>query len=544
MKKRNVLQNSMIATICIIICKIIGLIYVIPFNAMISKSAGALYSYAYNIYVIFLSLSTSGIPIAISKTVSEYNSLEYYNTKEKVYKIGNLLISFLGLISFVIMVVFANQIATLILGDAKGSNSVSDVATVIRFISLALLIVPALSVTKGYLQGHKFISASSISNVIEQLVRVIIILVGCLVVIKWLHWDEKIAINIAVLSAFLSAVVAYIYLRIKLKKNKKDLMVDSEIKDEEKKISNKYIAKKILLVALPFIIVEVLKSAYATVDTVTIIRGLTGLGYSVADAETTFSVIATWGNKLCTVVISVSIGISMSLIPSVAYDFVKGHIDKVNEQYNSSLLLLLLSTLPMTLGIFFLAQPIWVLFYGYDSLSIEVFKLYIFQAITYSFFSVLISFCQTVGKSKVALLSLFISFILNAIFNIPFMHLCHYLGFGGYQGATVCTLVTQIVPSIFLLFYIKKAFKFNYKTLIVNSFKIIGATLFMMIILYLVSLVFNIDSITRFDAFIQVIVYMVLGVISYVFMLKRLGLFDELFGNSALLKKLRLVKEA
>ena len=53
MKKRNILQNSMIATVCIILCKIIGLIYVIPFNAMISKSAGALYSYAYNIYVIF-----------------------------------------------------------------------------------------------------------------------------------------------------------------------------------------------------------------------------------------------------------------------------------------------------------------------------------------------------------------------------------------------------------------------------------------------------------------------------------------------------------
>ena len=53
MKKRSVLQNSMIATICIIICKIIGLIYVIPFNAMISRSAGALYSYAYQIYVVF-----------------------------------------------------------------------------------------------------------------------------------------------------------------------------------------------------------------------------------------------------------------------------------------------------------------------------------------------------------------------------------------------------------------------------------------------------------------------------------------------------------
>lgn len=542
MKKRNVLQNSMIATVCIILCKIIGLIYVIPFNAMISKSAGALYSYAYNIYVIFLSLSTSGIPIAISKTVSEYNSMEYYNTKERVYKVGMKIICLLGLISFVIMVVFADGIAALILGDANGSNSVSDVAGVIRVISLALLIVPALSVTKGYLQGHKFISASSISNVIEQFVRVIIILVGCLVVIKVLKLDENIAISIAVLSAFISAFVAYIYLKFKIKKNKDDLIVNSEVKDEEKKISNKELAKKILLCALPFIIVEVLKSAYATVDTVTIVRGLTDLGYSMADAETTFSVIATWGNKLCTVVISVSIGISMSLIPSVAYDFVKGNIKKVNEQYNSSLLLLLITTLPMTLGIFFLARPIWVLFYGYDYLSIEVFKLYIFQAITYSFFSVLISFCQTVGKSKVALISLFISFILNAIFNIPFMHLCHYLGFGGYQGATVCTLVTQLIPSIFLIIYIKKKFNFNYKNLIINSCKIILSTLVMMLGLYLISFILPIDSMTRFDALIEAIIYMFVGVLVYVFMLKKTNLVNDLFGNSRVLKKLRLVK--
>jgi len=542
MKKRNVLQNSMIATVCIILCKIIGLIYVIPFNAMISKSAGALYSYAYNIYVIFLSLSTSGIPIAISKTVSEYNSMEYYDTKERVYKVGMKIICLLGLISFVIMVLFADLIAALILGDANGSNSVGDVASVIRVISLALLIVPALSVTKGYLQGHKFISASSISNVIEQFVRVIIILVGCLVVIKVLNLDEKIAISIAVLSAFISAFVAYIYLKFKIKKNKDDLIVNSEVKEEEKKISNKELAKKILLCALPFIIVEVLKSAYATVDTVTIVRGLTDLGYSMADAETTFSVIATWGNKLCTVVISVSIGISMSLIPSVAYDFVKGNMKKVNEQYNSSLMLLLITTLPMTLGVFFLAQPIWVLFYGYDFLSIEVFKLYIFQAITYSFFSILISFCQTVNKAKVALSCLFASFVLNAIFNIPFMHLCEYLGFGGYQGATVCTLITQSIPTIILIIYIKKKFEFNCRNLVINCLKIVLSSFVMILVLYIISFIFPIDSVSRIGSLFECIIYGIVGIIVYGFMLYKTNLINDLFGNSKILKKLKLVK--
>lgn len=542
MKKRNVLQNSMIATVCIILCKIIGLIYVIPFNAMISTSAGALYSYAYNIYVIFLSLSTTGVPLAVSKIVSEYDSLEYYNTRDRVYGISRKLIFLIGLLCFVIMVVFARPMASLIIGDAVGNNTVDDVANVIRIISFALLIVPPLSVVRGYLQGHNYITESSISNVIEQFVRVIVILIGCILVIKVFKLDEKIAIGIAVFSASISAFASYLYLKYKMFKNKEQFNGKHDVKEAEKKITGKMIAKDVLLCALPFIIVEVLKSAYATVDTVTIIRGLTHLGYSVLDAETTFSVIATWGNKLCTVVISVAIGISMSLIPSVAGDYVKGKMDKVNEKYNSSMLLLLITTLPMTLGIFFLAQPVWIVFYGYDYLSIEVFKLYIFQAITFSFFSVLISFCQTVGKTKVALFSLLISFVLNAIFNIPFMHLCDYLGFGGYQGATVCTLITQTLPSLFLIIYIKKVFKFHYKSLIINCLKIVLCNIIMLVVLYLVKLIYPIDSLSRIGALFECFVYGIIGVLVYVFMLVKTGLFKELFGNSRILKKFKLVK--
>ena len=235
-------------------------------------------------------------------------------------------------------------------------------------------------------------------------------------------------------------------------------------------------------------------------------------------------------------------GISMSLIPSVAGEYIKGNIDKVNEQYNSSLLLLLITTLPMTLGIFFLGQPIWILFYGYDYLSVEVFKLYIFQSITYSLFSVLISFCQTINKTKVALTSLFVSFILNALFNIPAMHICHYLGFGGYQGATVSTLVTQTIPCLFLLIYIKKKLNFNYDSLYKNTLKIIISNIVMMIVLYLVSIIYPVDSLNRLGSLFECIVYVIIGGVVYVFMLIKTGLVNELFGNSRFLKRFKLVK--
>ena len=61
MKKNNFLEGSFIATLGIILCKVIGLVYVIPFYAMLTKTGSALYSYAYSIYAVFLSLSTSRV---------------------------------------------------------------------------------------------------------------------------------------------------------------------------------------------------------------------------------------------------------------------------------------------------------------------------------------------------------------------------------------------------------------------------------------------------------------------------------------------------
>ena len=83
-KKNGFIEGALIATISVVVCKILGLIYVIPFYAIIGEQGGALYGYAYSIYSIFLGISQAGIPLAISKIVSEYNTLWYYYTKEKV----------------------------------------------------------------------------------------------------------------------------------------------------------------------------------------------------------------------------------------------------------------------------------------------------------------------------------------------------------------------------------------------------------------------------------------------------------------------------
>ena len=76
LKKSSFLEGAFIATACIFISKILGILYVIPFNKIIGDDGGALYGYAYNIYNIFLNISSVGIPFAICKLASEYQALE------------------------------------------------------------------------------------------------------------------------------------------------------------------------------------------------------------------------------------------------------------------------------------------------------------------------------------------------------------------------------------------------------------------------------------------------------------------------------------
>lgn len=529
-QKNSFINDSFISIFGIIVCKIIGLLYVVPFYAMISTAGGALYSYAYSIYALFLSLSTSGIPVAMSKLVSEYDALEYNNTKKRIYKIGLIIISILGLSGFAILMIFANKIAYLIIGNMQGGNSIEDVALVIRTISTALLIVPALSVTKGYFQGHKDMVAASISNIIEQIARVAFLLLGCYLVLNVFKFDEKIAISVAVFSATIGAIIAYLYLRFRLHK-KKNILFNTDISKEEKEFDAKYLAKQLIGCAIPFIIIDLLKSAYGMVDAFTVVRGLNSLGYSATISETALSVLATWGAKLTTIVVSVALGITMSLIPNIASDYIKGNLESVNKKINLSVIALLFITIPMTIGIAFLARPIWILFYSYNPLSISIFRLFIFTAASFAIYSVLINITQTLNHTKQVFIILAVSFLCNAIGNIPTMYLCHYLGINAYHGASICTLITELVPSIILIIYLKKTHGLKLKSLFSGSLKILLSSICMLATLFIISKIYPITSLTRSKAIIEVIIYVVIGALVYLVVSYKTGLIKDIIGN-------------
>ena len=139
LKKNSFVAGAFITTFGIVISKILGIIYVIPFHAVIGEQGGALYGYAYTIYALFMSLATAGIPLAMSKIVSEYQTLGYYNAKKRAFILGKKIALLLGFICFVFLIFTAPLLAKAVLGNLVGGNTVEDVTFVIRVISTAIL---------------------------------------------------------------------------------------------------------------------------------------------------------------------------------------------------------------------------------------------------------------------------------------------------------------------------------------------------------------------------------------------------------------------
>lgn len=533
MKKNNFIEGAMIATISIIVCKVIGLFYVIPFKHIIGEQGGALYGYAYSIYAIFLSLSSSGIPIAMSKIISEYNTLGYHHTKERAYRVGNTIIIGLGLFSFITLMLFAPQIAKLILGNLEGGNTVEGVAKVIRIVSTALLVVPVLSVKKGYLQGHRFITPSSMSNIIDQVVRVAVIILGSFLSLKVFHQSLETAVGVAVFGATAGAISAYFYLVIKMKKNKEMFKKEEPITRAEAKISYKDITKKIIFYALPFVVIDLIKSAYAMVDTFTVVNTMVKLGYNEI-AETTIGVITVWATKLNMIVISIAIGITISLIPNISSSYVNNDFKDVSRKINQALQVVLFISLPMTIGLSFLAAPVWTIFFGYDVLSIKIFKMFIFQALTFSFYSILIDTSQTLNDSRLALGTLTGSFLGKLLLNIPSMYLFHHLGIGVYYGPVVTSLVVQLIAIIIMLYFLHKKYQVNYNIAFNNSIKIILISLIMLVSLKIVSLFYVIEATTRMAALVEVLIYSTIGAIIYIVISYKSKIIHQIFGEKFL----------
>lgn len=544
MKKNSFVEGTFIATFAILLVKILGVLYVIPFYKIIGESGGALYSYAYTVYSLFLNISTAGIPIAISKIISEYNTLEMYEAKEKAYKLGKNFILIISVIAFFLLFVFAKEFASLILGKISGGNTLEDVEFVIRSVSFCLLIIPFLSVSKGYLQGHKYITPSSVSQVIEQVVRIAVILFGSYIVINILNKSITLGVGIAVFGAFVGGLAAFIYIKLKIYKNKEEFKTKNET--PQKEISNKEIIKKIAKYAVPLIIVSVATDIYSLTDMSLVVRTSFALGYTAIESETIASIIASWCPKICMIINAVAIGMSTSLIPHMVSSFAKKDIEGSNQKFNQAISIIIVTTLPLAVGLSFLAVPIYTLFYGASMYGGLILRYTAFSAFFASIYLVISMSLQSLNKFKVVYLSSISGFIINALLDIPLMHLFHKLGLHAFYGAIAATILGYVVSYTISLTKLKKELNFNYKEIRKNIIRALVPTISLLITLKIINIFVSVNTNGKLNNLIVCIIYAILGGITYILVAYKTGLLTRVLGKEYIEKiliKLKLKKK-
>ena len=539
------MQGAFIATFGIVLSKILGMIYVIPFYSIIGDQGGALYGYAYSIYAIFLGISQAGIPLAISKIISEYNVLGYYNAKKRAFKLGKKTLMTLGIICFIIMFIFAGGIADIIIGDITGGNTKEDVTFVIRVISTAILVVPLLSISRGYLQGHKYIAPTSVSQVLEQLVRVFIIIFGSYFAINVFHLSLTTAVGIAVFSATAGALCSYFYLVVKINKNKKQLERET-LKVKEPKITDQEIIKKILVYAFPFIMIDVFKSLINSVDVFMLVKVLVnGIGYTTTQAEAIMSVVSTWGLKINMIIVSIATGLMVSLIPNLTASFVKKDMKDVKSKINQTLQVLLFFTIPMTFGLSVLAKPVWTVFYGVSEFGPNVYQYYVFVALATTLFTVSITILQLLKEYKRVFIGLLTGLLTNALFNIPLLYGFHKMGLPAYYGSITSTILGYSVCSFLSLHYIGKKYKVNYEDTLKKVFNILIITIFMVAILLIIRYFIPFTSTSRLTNILLIIIYVIIGASIYLGIMIKTKLINQIFGEeniNKIMKKIRKVR--
>ena len=544
MKKDSFLKGTLVASVAIILTKILGILYVIPFYSIIGKQGGVLYAYAYNIYNLFLNISTAGIPIAISMIVSEYITLNMHEAKERVYKISKKLVLLISIVSFLVLFFFAYYVAVFFVGGIDGSTPKNDIDLAVKAIALALLVAPIISVYRGYMQGHKYISPGSISQVIEQLIRIIVVLLGSYLAINVLGYSITTGVVVALLGALVGAVAALIYLKVKIHKNKEKF----EVKDKSKKdnITNKEITKKIIYFCIPLIIISVTNDLYNITDMKLIIKGLYMIGYPASDAELISSIIATWAPKICMILMAISMGLATSLTPHIIEKHTKKDYKSSNEIFNQAISSMICAGLPMAAGIIIFKDEIYNIFYGSSIYGGNILAISIIVTLVIGILTVANTSLQGFKKFKVVILGTITGLLINIILDIPLILLFNKIGIIPYFGTSVATIIGAMISLTIAMIYLKKVYKFKYKKIWHNLTKTLVATIIMTLLIVCLNQIINLELTGRIALTIKVMIYGIVGAGVYAIIMYFNNGFNEVFGKEIVdkvLKRIHLKRE-
>lgn len=523
----SLMKGTAILTIGMFLSKVLGLIYIFPFYAIIGSENVTLYTYAYIPYTIMLSIAISGAPIAVSKFVSKYNAMGDYQSGRKLMKSGLKIMIATGFLAFIVLFVLAKPIAGLVIKSEEQVFTVDQIASVIRWVSFALIAVPFMSLWRGFFQGYNKYEPTAVSQLIEQIVRIVVLLGGSFLVMVVLKGTAETAISFAVFAAFIGAIGGLIVLFYYWKKYRPEfnLLRDQSVTTTQLPLTDIY--KEVIKYSIPMVFVGIANPLFQLVDMLT----FNGAMVSIGLAEVTDDILGMINfttHKIVIIPVMLATGFSMALVPTITKYYTQGEFLSLRHAMDKTYQILIFITLPAIVGISMLSYEIYFMLYSESEMGSMILAHYAPVAILFALFQVTAALLQGIDFQKWIVFSLLTGIFVKLALNIPFIKMFEA------DGALMTTAIGYSVSILINMIVLRKAL--NYRSimvlrriLLIVILTIVMAAGVLLVHRGLVLLMGPADS--KLSAFIYSIVCVVTGVVIYGYLSLRLGLAQKLLGE-------------
>ena len=508
------------------ISRFLGAIYIIPWYIWMGKhgaEANGLFTMGYNIYAWFLLISTAGVPVAVAKQVAKYNTIDQ---KDHSFTLIREFLKFMLLLG----VIFAVIMYLLSPFFARVSGVGKELIPVMQSLSWAVLVFPAMSVIRGFFQGFNNLKPYAMSQIAEQVIRVIWMLLATFFIMKLGTKDYVAAVTQSTFAAFVGMFASMAVLVYFLwKTNLLTSILHKPANSAE--INSRALLVDTIREAIPFIITGSAIQLFQIIDQMTFINTMKWFtNYSNSQLVVMFSYFSANPNKITMILIAVATSIGGVGIPLLTENYVKGDLKAAARLVQDNLSMLLLFLLPATVGSVLVARPLYTIFYGRpDSLALGLFIFAMLQTIILGIYTVLSPMIQALFQNRKAIIYFGYGVLVKLILQIPFIYL-----FRAY-GPLLATTIGLIVPIILMYQHIRQVTGLNQTILFKRSLLIGILTAVMALLIAIVEVVlgFVFHPSGRISSMLYLVIIGGLGIAIYGAMALRVRLLDRFIGEKA-----------
>ena len=476
-KKETFMQSILVLMVSQVMIKILGLLYKLYLTNKdgFGDTGNAIYNSGYQIYALLLAISSTGVPNAIAKLISERIAKGDKKGVNRVFKIAFFFFAFVGFIGSLILFLGAHYIANVLLQIPEAELTLVALSPSVFFVAIG-------SVIRGYFNGHQRMKITANSQTLEQVTKTLSTIIIVEVISMFFVQDVVIMAAGANLATTLSVFISFSYLYRYYKFKKSDISVEMpEVCEEPSyaKKSTKEIIKSIIAISIPISVSSLVSAVNKSIDSITAVRGLkTFLSDEIAKFQ--FGIYTGKVDVLVGLPLSFNIAFATVLVPSISKLMAQKKKEDANKVVKFSLLATIIIGLPCTFGIMVFAEQILKLLYPNAPEGAQLLQITSLTIILMMMAQTINGVLQGIGKYRVPATALALGVIAKFILNLILIPIPSI----GINGVAIGSIVCHIISFSIGFAVLKRSMKIKFD---VNKFLIkpLLATAIMCLISYL-----------------------------------------------------------